>query len=342
MLSLIVEKIIIFSFSIFYGSLINFIVFLSLLKNGFKNLYAPDYSKRPAILDDPSWGKHHTVIVDKRVIHYVAKGNPEDPIIVFLHGFPDFWFTWREQLIEFGSKGYYAVAIDMPGLGESSKILDNGSLRVDVVADLVAKVIESITKSSDRSVILVGHDWGACVSYFVSSKYSKLVSKLIILNGPHPVHFRKFIKRSLKQFLKSWYMLFFNSPFFPDLMFQTFDFFMLKAGFRKGDRSYIFSNKEMEPWKFIFSQPFAIKSAFGYYRDFVKRSRFLDDLKLPIRQPTMIIWGNSDRALSEEFATQANKYVDNVRVELVQNAAHFVHLEYPKKISSLIDDFISN
>ncbi|XP_053213338.1 epoxide hydrolase 1-like isoform X2 [Panonychus citri] len=341
MISWLIEKLIVTLLPIFYGSLVNSVLFLFHLKTCFKNLFAPDYSKRPKVLDDPEI-QHHSVLIKKKSIHYVTKGNPDDPIIVFIHGFPDFWYSWHHQLIEFGSKGYYTVAIDLPGYGESYKSLENGRFIITNVADEVAQVIKTIVKSDDQKIILVGHDWGAVVSYCIASLHEQLVSKLIILNGPHPVHFRKLIKSNLGQFLKSWYMFFLNSPFWPEFAFQTFDFFMLKVAFRKGDKSFIFNNNQLEPWKYIYSQPSAIKSALGYYRDFVKRSRFLDHIKLPIHQKMLLIWGDADRALSPQLATQISSYVDNVQLEIIKGAGHFIQLEHPKKISKLISEFIKD
>lgn len=338
---MLVEKIIFTVLSFFYGFVVSLILIGFHLYTRFKHIRNPDHSKRPAILDDPKYGKHHTVKTNNKSIHYVAKGNPDDPIIVFLHGFPDFWFTWRDQLVEFSSKGYYAVAIDIPGYGESSKILEPGQRRVDILVEDLVKVIQTITKSPEKKITLVGHDWGAALSFYLAHDHPNLVEKLVIINGPHPVLFKKMLKSSLKQFLCSWYMMFFGLPYLPEFAFQTYDLYGLKKCFVKADRSQIMSESEMEPWKYIYSQPGALTSTIGIYRDNIGKddSRYRGDLR--IRQPLMVIWGDSDFALTTDLASGTAKYADNLRLRLIKGAGHFVPLEEPKKVNSCITEFLN-
>lgn len=276
------------------------------------------------------------------MIHYVAKGNPDDPIIVFLHGFPDFWYSWHQQLIHFASKGYYTVAIDLPGYGESSKLLETGQRRVDLVCDDLVKVIQSITTKSPnhQKIVLVGHDWGAAVSFYIAYNYPNLIEKLIILNGPHPKHFQKLLKTSLKQFTSSWYMFFFGLPCLPEYAFKSFDFYSLKMCFVNGNKSPIMNADDLIPWKYIYSQQGAITSALGYYRDNIGNAK-RSQADFRIKVPMMCIWGDADFALSTELATGMAKYVDNLRLRIIEGCSHFVALEAPEKVNSYINEFLN-
>ncbi|MDQ3009867.1 MAG: alpha/beta hydrolase [Acidobacteriota bacterium] len=115
-------------------------------------------------------------------IHYAALGDKKNPLIVMIHGFPDFWYTWRDQM-EALSKDYYCVAIDQRGynLSDKPKGMENYDIRL-LVGD-VAAVVKHLGR---EKAIIVGHDWGGIVSWTTAMFLPQMVEKLIILNLPHP------------------------------------------------------------------------------------------------------------------------------------------------------------
>ncbi len=114
-------------------------------------------------------------------IHYAALGDPAKPLIVMIHGFPDFWYTWRAQMLEL-SKDYYTVAIDQRGYNLSDK--PQGIEQYDIQL-LVRDVVSVIKHLGREKAVVVGHDWGGAVAWSVATYRPDVVDRLIILNLPH-------------------------------------------------------------------------------------------------------------------------------------------------------------
>ena len=134
----------------------------------YKPVICKDRNEEPSCLKDPELGTHGFVELknrDGRKIHYVANGSKEKPLMLFLHGFPEFWYSWRYQLKEFG-KDYYAVAIDLTGYGDSSK---PSNVTKYATHEIAIDVKETILELNFRSCILVGHDLGGSITYEVTT-----------------------------------------------------------------------------------------------------------------------------------------------------------------------------
>ena len=129
-----------------------------------------DLSDEPSCLADPRLGKHSSVWLNNRdvEIHYVAKGDRSKPLMLFVHGFPEFWYSWRHQLAEFGDD-YYAVALDMTGYGGSSKPSEVERYHALEIAE---DIKEFILELGYKSCILVGHDWGGVIAFEVARSRS--------------------------------------------------------------------------------------------------------------------------------------------------------------------------
>ena len=141
-------------------------------------------------------------------LHYVKAGPEDGKLIVFLHGFPQFWYMWRDQLLEF-SKDYLAVAPDMRGYNTSSKPEEIEQYQPQhMVEDLRALVEDHFGR---KKFILVGHDWGGVVAYPFASTHPDLVEKLIIINAPHPNVFGRLLSKNKDQQSSSQYVLLFRS-----------------------------------------------------------------------------------------------------------------------------------
>ena len=126
-------------------------------------------------------------------IHYVEAGR--GPLIVLLHGFPEFWYSWRHHIAPL-SKRFRVVAPDLRGYNESSKPPDIASYRLPDLAKDIAGVI---TQSGEAPCIVAGHDWGGAVAWLTAMLYPELVRRLIILNSTHPVPYLREMRRSARQ-----------------------------------------------------------------------------------------------------------------------------------------------
>src|SRR6266850_7657753 len=151
-------------------------------------------------------------------LHYAECGSGNDDLVLLLHGFPEFWYSWRHQLAALG-RSYHVVAPDMRGYNLSDKPARVEDYRIEV---LVEDVVDLIKSFEATKAAIVGHDWGAAVAWAVAQKYPKRVSKLAVLQVPPAAVWRANL--SLGQLLRSWYMYFFQIPFIPELLISLKNF----------------------------------------------------------------------------------------------------------------------
>ena len=202
----------------------------------------------PAILKDPRWNENEGYVrVSPEVkIHYVEKGDRTKPLMLFLHGFPEFWFSWRFQM-EYFSNDYHCVAMDMRGYNDSDKPKGIEQYGMTHLCNDVKAVIEGMGKTE---CILVGHDWGGAVGYGFCTTYPEMVKCYLVCNLPHPKSVRHEQENSLKQKLMSWYMLFFQCPVIPEFFFTHNDYSILDDIGKDMKASNL--NEVVEAYKYAF------------------------------------------------------------------------------------------
>jgi len=289
----------------------------------------------PACLADSKYGKHGFLTLkdhDNLRIHYVANGSKEKPLMLFLHGFPEFWYVWKYQLPEFG-KDYYAVAIDMIGYGKSDKptAVDKYSSK-----ELSKHIKEVVKELGYQSCVLVGHDWGGLVSFGTAADYPEVVKRMILLNCPHMAEWKKSWMSNVKQLLASSYVYFFQVPYLPEYILSAADFYCLSFVRKACKNVNNFTEEDLEAYKYNFFQG-SFTGPLNYYRNV-----FSTDTSNTIQldMPTLIIWGTEDKALMVEQAELASKYVNQCSVKYIDDAAHFVNLDEPDKVNEYMKEFL--
>ncbi|XP_046582552.1 epoxide hydrolase 4-like [Haliotis rubra] len=297
------------------------------------------YKKRyviPSVLNDPELGTHGYVQLEEVKIHYVAHGDESKPLMLFVHGFPEFWYSWRYQLREF-KKDYRVVAIDTRGYGDSDKPSGVANYQVSKVVEDLKQLIPAL---GYRSCVLVAHDFGGAIAWALTALHPDLVDKLIVMNCPHPGIFRSYMEKSLAQLKKSWYIFFFQIPFVPELMMRVNDMKALEkmfTGRQGGLTSDNCSADDIEAYKYVFSKPGAATCAINYYRATTRYPA----KKIPrISCPVLTIWGCKDVALESSLAAAANAFVDNHTVKYIDEASHWVMIDTPEEVNKHITDFL--
>jgi pimeloyl-ACP methyl ester carboxylesterase len=264
----------------------------------------------------------------------VADGSeevpPGVPLVVFLHGFPEHWWSWRHQLRAFADAGLWAVAPDMRGFNESDKPEGVGSYDVQLLADDVAGLIRALGRDT---AIVVGHDWGAIVAWMFAQRYARMVSRLAILNVPHPSRMiRGFLR--LRQLRKSWYVFFFQLPAgIPERAIAKDNWARLRKTFAEDG----LAAEDIEAHVNALRRPGAITAGMSYYRSALRRL-FTGRTPKPERIdcPVLVIWGDGDRHLGKEMAEPPARFVPNARVEHIPEASHWVQNAAPEKVSALL------
>jgi pimeloyl-ACP methyl ester carboxylesterase len=269
-------------------------------------------------------------------LHYVEAG--EGPLVVLLHGFPEFWYSWRRQIPVLAAAGFHVVAPDMRGYDLSDKPQSWRAYDAGLLADDIAGLIKSF---GEKDAYVVGHDWGAAVAYTVAMSHPEVVRRLAILNVPHTARMLEGF-RTLKQLRKSWYMFFFQIPKLPEYLIGRDNFSFAKRSLRS-DSKDAFSDEDLEHYVEAWSQPGALTGMINYYRAALRRSpgKTLAQMR-PIKAQTMVIWGMRDRHIGSELAEPAPEWVPNVRMERIPEATHWVQHDAPERVNELLIDFLDD
>jgi epoxide hydrolase 4 len=160
-------------------------------------------------------------------LHVVLAGPARGKTLLFLHGFPEFWFAWRHQIDHFVSSKYRVIIPDQRGYNLSDKPAGIASYSIELLAEDVVGVLDSVT---DSKAFVVGHDWGAGVTWYLAARYSERVSRAAIMSGPHPRVFIKNLIINPTQLRKSLYSLFFQLPWLPERILRRRDWAALVPG----------------------------------------------------------------------------------------------------------------
>ncbi len=284
--------------------------------------------------------------VNDNKIHYIKAGPEDGKLIVFLHGFPQFWYMWRDQLLEF-SKDYLAVAPDLRGYNLSSKPTEIEQYQPKhIVEDIRALVEEHFNR---KKFILVGHDWGGVVAYPFANTHPNLVEKLIIINAPHPNIFARLIAKNKDQQSSSQYVLFFRTK---------------KAEGYLSANNYInilniivtpemeFTDDDKQMYVNAWSQPGALTGGLNYYRaGGIKppsQGEKIDNLTdkqvelspVMINVPALVIWGEKDTALTTHNLEGLDEFIPDLTIKRIPEGSHWIINERPDKVNSLIREFL--
>jgi pimeloyl-ACP methyl ester carboxylesterase len=289
---------------------------------------------------------HHFAELPECRLHYVIRG--EGKPLLCLHGFPQFWFLWRNQLADLG-EDHAVHAADMRGYNLSCKPPEIEAYRMrHLLADLRGLVDELDL----APLTLVGHDWGGIASWAFALKYPELIERLVIIDAPPPFTWNRDLRESPKQRDAVNYMIEFSKPPpHPEEMLSASDFSMMDdLMLRIGGRGAQLSDAERAAYHAAWAQPGAIRGGLNYYRaarmgEQVAAGGVPEEYEAKICSqtvtvPTLVIWGENDAALLPSLTRGLGEWVPDLRVELIPGAGHWVPYEKPERINSLIREFI--
>jgi pimeloyl-ACP methyl ester carboxylesterase len=273
------------------------------------------------------------VDVDGVQLHYVTQGS--GPLMLMLHGFPDFWYSWRHQIPEF-ARDHSVVAVDMRGYNLSDKPPGRSAYSMRY---LVADVGALIERLGEGRAVLVGHDWGGLVAWASAYEHPELLEALIILNTPHPALFMRGLLWP-PQLLRSSYVFMFQLPWLPEWLLTGNDGAAMETILRGSavDKT-AFTDDDIAAYREAIQQPGAATAALNYYRNWFQPRvlRTFDVLEVP----TLMIWGDRDVALGKELARGTERYVRRLTLHHVPDSGHWVQQEQPGLVNRYIRDFLA-
>ena len=279
--------------------------------------------------------KHRQIETNGITLHAVEAGPENGPLVILLHGFPEFWYGWRYQIEALAAAGYRVLAPDQRGYNLSDKPKEISAYNLD---ELAADVIGLIDASGREKAYVVGHDWGGAVAWWTAVKYPQRVEKLAILNAPHPKVMRSNLLHNRTQRRKSWYMLMFQMPFLPEWRMRRANWEIGQRALQGTSRPGTFSEADLALYREAWSQPGAATGMLNWYRA-IFRSRPARVSSSRVTMPTLIIWGEKDKFLRRELAEQSVNLCDNGQIVFIEGASHWVQHEEPARVNELLLKF---
>lgn len=276
-------------------------------------------------------------------LHYAERGSG-GRLVILLHGFPEFWYSWRHQLTALG-ENFHVVAPDMRGYNLSDKPARVEDYKVD---SLVDDVLGLVRHFGEREAAIVGHDWGAGVAWAVAQRNPEYVWKLVAMQVPPIKAWRD--NMTFRQALSSWYMLFFQLPRLPEWLMSAKDYAFVERIFKKTvARKGAFTDADIAIYKKALSEPGALTAAINYYRAnafsmFMKRRRRVDEELSDgrIRVPTLFIYGEKDHAVMPETVRNLKAYIDAPYREVrIATSAHWVQNEAVSEVNAALQSFLA-
>ena len=265
-------------------------------------------------------------------LHYVEAG--EGPLVVLLHGFPEFWYSWRHQIEPLAAAGLRVVAPDLRGYNLSSK--PSGVAAYDL-GPVAADIRDLIAERGAQRACVAGHDWGGAVAWATAMEHPEVVERLAILNAPHPRRFLEALRRP-RQFAKSWYMGFFQLPWVPERVATR----MFRYGFEHDPRPGAFTAEDIARYEEAWSQPGALTASLNYYRALSRQTPWGFERRIkPIEAPTRMIWGTRDRFLGPELAEPHRSDVPNLERVVRLDTSHWVQHDAPGQVADLLAGFFA-
>ena len=291
---------------------------------------------------------HHDVILPHGLrLHAASAGNVGKPLLLFLHGFPECWAAWRALLHAFGGD-YFAVAPDLRGYNLSDKPQGVAAYRVQPLMDDLRHLLAHF---GYRRCILVAHDWGGAVAWSLAVHDPDLISRLVVVNSPHPVAFAHALSHDPAQQRASQYMLRLREPDAAELLLRD-DCARLLALFRHPVSGLSALNPALiDLYKQAWQIPGAMDAMLNYYRASPlipptaqhpgAMGLRLDAGAFTVRMPTLVIWGEQDQALLPVLLEGLEALVPDLRIQRVPDGSHWVVHERPEIVETAIREFLA-
>lgn len=275
-------------------------------------------------------------------------GDENNPPLLLLHGFPEFGGAWEELATHLSDK-YYCIAPDQRGFGQSAKPLAVENYRM---SQLVGDVVGIINHYSPQAPIqLLGHDWGAAVAYVVAANVPQLVSKLIILNGVHPIPFQNELNKKGAQNEASQYINWLRLDGSGEKLAKN-QFEKLIGLLSQDMDTEWFDEEKQQQYRQEWAREDCVETMLNWYKaspikvpnlgkkiDKAMQVEINPD-QMRIKMPHLVVWGKNDVALTIECRNGIYDFADDVKIVELDNLDHWLHHQNPKKIAKVIDDFL--
>ena len=269
-------------------------------------------------------------------LHVVEAGSPDAQPVVLLHGFPEFWWSWRHQIATLAAAGYRVVAPDLRGYHRSDKPRGLGAYRLDRLCGDLRALLDDLGPAPHP---IVAHDWGGALAWWSALHFPERIARLAILNAPHPAVFRTALRRDREQRRRSRYFLYFQLPWLPERKLARDRCRLVRRMFERTSRPGTFTAAELDRYAAAAAVPGALGAMLAWYRAALRRPPPRPPT-LRVEPPVRIVWGTEDSALSRALVAPSAELCREAEIFPIEGAGHWVQHEEPERVGELLLDFL--
>jgi epoxide hydrolase 4 len=283
-----------------------------------------------------SW-QHQFVQTNQINLHCVTQGTGE--LVLLLHGFPEFWYSWRFQIPAL-ARHFKVVVPDLRGYNDSDKPANGYDLDT-----LTQDILGLIRNLGFNKAHIVGHGWGGMIAWNLAQNFPESIQSLALLSAPHPGSLPQTLFGNMDQLRQHWHFLAFPVPGVPEWMLQQNLGNFLQDWFqRQAIRKAAFSSETLRVYQTALSKTGALSAALNYYRNWLSPQTWLSrlsDPQRPIQVPTLVLWGKEDRVLSPALTKGFERLIANpFRLKLIPECGHWIQQEVPQLVNLELLSFL--
>jgi epoxide hydrolase 4 len=269
----------------------------------------------------------------------VRTAGSGDKLALFLHGFPEAWFSWRHQMTHLAQLGYRVWAPDLRGYGDSERPTRVEDYATDRLVEDVAGLIDA---SGSKDVTLITHDWGGVVGWHFAMAAKRPLSRFVAMNIPHPRLFAKALRKPFgPQLRRSWYVFLFQLPRVPEWYLARQDYRAIRGAFSSMaiDKA-AFPRELLDLYARSASTPGALSAMLAYYRAALRHPP--GGQTPTIETPTLLVWGEEDTALGKELTYGTDRFVTDLTTRYVPRCSHWVQQEKPREVNAILEEWLTS
>jgi pimeloyl-ACP methyl ester carboxylesterase len=287
------------------------------------------------MVSDSAW-QHQFIEANRIRLHYVTQGEGE--LVLLLHGFPEFWYSWRYQIPAL-AKHFKVVVPDLRGYNDSEK--PKSGYDLDTLSTDVRSLIEQLGYSRAH---VVGHDWGGAIAWRFAQQFPNFIDRLALLSAPHPQRFAKDLLSNLDQLRRSWYVLAFQVPNLPEWLIQlNLREFVRNMFQEQAVRKGAFTQEQIQKYQAALQKPGALAAAVNSYRQLFSSGNWMDWIRSPdpISVPTLVLWGDEDSILSPKLMDGIEQWISApFQFKLIPHCGHWIQQEAPQTVNRELLQFL--
>ncbi len=260
---------------------------------------------------------------------HVAECGPEDgPLMLLLHGFPEFWYAWRKHMPLLAAAGYHVVAPDLRGYNLSERPKEVADYSVDKLGLDVVGLIDAFGR--DKAYV-AGHDWGGAVTWRVAQAHAERVHRAVVINCPHADVLLRLALTNIRQLRRSWYIVMFQLPWVAERLLSAENYRVLTSSMAGGAAPHTFSDNDLAAYRAAWGQPGAVTAMLNWYRAAIRHPTPAPADRR-VRVPLLLIWGDQDPHLDFALTDPCLAMCEDGRLDRIAGASHWVHLEQVDRV----------